>query len=65
MGANFRIAAALAVALTAGDAAAQTNYPQQSIHILVGFTPGVAPDITSRSATNGLRHGRSRSWSRT
>jgi tripartite-type tricarboxylate transporter receptor subunit TctC len=48
MGAKFRIAAALAVALTAGVAAAQTNYPQQPIHILIGFTPGVAPDITSR-----------------
>jgi tripartite-type tricarboxylate transporter receptor subunit TctC len=38
----------MAAALTAGAASAQTNYPEQPIRILVGFTPGVAPDITSR-----------------
>jgi tripartite-type tricarboxylate transporter receptor subunit TctC len=39
---------AVAATLAAGQAAAQTNYPEQPIRILVGFTPGVAPDITSR-----------------
>jgi tripartite-type tricarboxylate transporter receptor subunit TctC len=34
--------------LTAGHALAQASYPDQAIRILVGFTPGVAPDITSR-----------------
>ncbi len=42
------VLATLLVALTAGTASAQTNYPEQPIRILVGFTPGVAPDITSR-----------------
>ena len=32
----------------AGDAHAQTNYPEQSVRILVGFPPGVAPDVTAR-----------------
>jgi tripartite-type tricarboxylate transporter receptor subunit TctC len=42
------VAAALALALTTGGAWAQTSYPDQPIRILVGFTPGVAPDITGR-----------------
>lgn len=42
------VLAALLVALTAGAVGAQTSYPEQPIRILVGFTPGVAPDITSR-----------------
>jgi len=29
-------------------AAAETRYPEQTVRILVGFTPGVAPDIVSR-----------------
>jgi tripartite-type tricarboxylate transporter receptor subunit TctC len=45
---HFRILATLALTLVPGAMAAQTDYPQQPIHILVGFTPGVAPDITSR-----------------
>jgi tripartite-type tricarboxylate transporter receptor subunit TctC len=40
--------AALALWLSANDALAQASYPDQAIRILVGFTPGVAPDITSR-----------------
>jgi tripartite-type tricarboxylate transporter receptor subunit TctC len=41
---------ALAVALLAlpNVAFAQSGYPDKPIKILVGFTPGVAPDITSR-----------------
>src|SRR5215831_2944858 len=42
------IAAALALCVAAGSAAAQIGYPEQTIRILVGFTPGVAPDITGR-----------------
>jgi tripartite-type tricarboxylate transporter receptor subunit TctC len=41
-----RIVAALLLLSTA--AAAQTSYPDQAVRILVGFTPGVAPDIVSR-----------------
>jgi len=44
----FGAIAALSLALAAGDVAAQTSYPEQPIRILVGFTPGVAPDIVSR-----------------
>jgi tripartite-type tricarboxylate transporter receptor subunit TctC len=42
------VMAALSLCLTAGGAAAQASYPEQTIRILVGFTPGVAPDITGR-----------------
>jgi tripartite-type tricarboxylate transporter receptor subunit TctC len=35
-------------ALAAGNALAQTSYPEQSVRILVGFPPGVAPDVTAR-----------------
>jgi tripartite-type tricarboxylate transporter receptor subunit TctC len=42
------LVAALSLSLAASGAAAQANYPDQPIRILVGFTPGVAPDITGR-----------------
>ena len=42
------VVAALCLGLAAGQAIAQANYPEQPIRILVGFTPGVAPDITAR-----------------
>ena len=49
---TFRIVIALSLwlslALTGGEAGAQANYPEQMVRILVGFTPGVAPDITGR-----------------
>src|SRR6185436_2146804 len=32
----------------AASASAQSGYPDKPIKILVGFSPGVAPDITSR-----------------
>jgi len=32
----------------AGQALAQANYPEQTVRILVGFSPGVAPDIMGR-----------------
>jgi tripartite-type tricarboxylate transporter receptor subunit TctC len=42
------VIAALSVWLMAGDALAQATYPEQPVKIIVGFPPGVAPDITSR-----------------
>ena len=42
------VLAALSAWLMPGYALAQANYPERAIRILVGFTPGVAPDITSR-----------------
>ena len=47
MKAICRIAATLSL-LLAGDARAQTSYPEQPVRILVGFTPGTAPDVTAR-----------------
>ena len=41
---------ALAIAFGAGGAAGQANYPDQPVRILVGFTPGVAPDVTGAPA---------------
>jgi tripartite-type tricarboxylate transporter receptor subunit TctC len=43
----YAIAALLSL-LPAQPAAAQTDYPQQTVRILVGFTAGTAPDITAR-----------------
>jgi len=40
--------AALAVLLAAQTASAQSNYPNQPVKILVGFTPGTAPDLAAR-----------------
>src|SRR4026209_1330154 len=47
---NFarRLAIALAMLPSAGLAFAQANYPEQTVRILVGFSPGVAPDVTGR-----------------
>ena len=42
------ILAVLAIAIGVRGAAGQANYPDQPVHILVGFTPGVAPDVTAR-----------------
>ena len=47
MGGMLRLAALL-VLLAAGSALAQGTYPDQTVKILVGFSPGVAPDVTSR-----------------
>jgi tripartite-type tricarboxylate transporter receptor subunit TctC len=47
MKARAVLLAALAVLLTVCGAGA-ADYPERTIHILVGFTPGVAPDVTSR-----------------
>jgi tripartite-type tricarboxylate transporter receptor subunit TctC len=46
---KFIRGAAIALSLLAtGAAAAQTNYPDRTIRILVGFTPGSATDISAR-----------------
>jgi len=47
MKAIFGVVVALSWLATA-NAVAQASYPEQSIRILVGFTPGVAPDIAAR-----------------
>ena len=41
-------AVAALCSLLAGDAAAQTNYPEQTVRILVGFPAGTAPDVAAR-----------------
>jgi tripartite-type tricarboxylate transporter receptor subunit TctC len=43
----LHIIAALTVLLAAENAAAQ-NYPNRPVRILVGFTPGTAPDVSAR-----------------
>src|SRR5438445_13062877 len=40
--------AALLVLLTAQSGSAQSNYPNRPVKILVGFTPGTAPDLAAR-----------------
>src|SRR6266852_352903 len=47
-------AAALLVLLAAGNAAAQASYPEQAVRILVGFSAGVAPDVTARLLADQL-----------
>jgi tripartite-type tricarboxylate transporter receptor subunit TctC len=46
--ASIAVMAAALGLLLATPAAAQTDYPQQNVRILVGFTPGVSPDIVAR-----------------
>ena len=43
----FGAVAALCL-LLAGNAAAQTSYPEQTVRILVGFPAGTAPDVAAR-----------------
>src|SRR5664279_6650900 len=40
--------AALAVLVAAQMASAQSGYPNRPVKILVGFTPGTAPDLAAR-----------------
>jgi tripartite-type tricarboxylate transporter receptor subunit TctC len=46
--------AALSIVVAAGGAMAQTAYPERPVKILVGFTPGVAPDVTGRILADKL-----------
>jgi tripartite-type tricarboxylate transporter receptor subunit TctC len=43
-----KLFAALAVLLAAQSALAQSGYPNRPVKILVGFTPGTAPDLAAR-----------------
>ena len=43
-----RLIAGVWIAAVAAHAAAQGGYPEQPVRILVGFTAGVAPDVTAR-----------------
>jgi len=44
----FQVLAALTILLTANPVAAQTGYPNRQVRIIVGFTPGTAPDVAAR-----------------
>jgi tripartite-type tricarboxylate transporter receptor subunit TctC len=48
MKAIYAILAALSSILAAAPTLAQTSYPEQTVRLLVGFPPGVAPDIVAR-----------------
>jgi tripartite-type tricarboxylate transporter receptor subunit TctC len=48
------VVASLLIPLAAGAAFAQGNYPEKSVRILVGFSPGVAPDVTARLLADKL-----------
>src|SRR5436189_3435950 len=39
------------------SALAQTSYPEQPVRILVGFTPGTAPDVTARILADKFTEG--------
>src|SRR5262245_20419158 len=41
-----KVVAGLSMLAAAAYAAAQASYPEQPVRILVGFTAGVAPDVT-------------------
>ena len=51
---GYGFAAALVALLAAGHALAQATYPEQTVKILVGFSPGVAPDVTGRLLADKL-----------
>lgn len=44
----LQLFAALTLLLTAQNASAQSSYPNRPVRILVGFTPGTAPDLSAR-----------------
>jgi len=46
--ARLKAAIAALLVLSSGGPLAQPSYPEQPVRILVGFSPGVAPDITAR-----------------
>ena len=49
-----KLFAALSVLLAAQTASAQSGYPNRTVKILVGFTPGTAPDIAARILADRL-----------
>ena len=49
---NLHVLAAFMVVLGAQQASAQSNYPNRAVRILVGFTPGTAPDLAARILAN-------------
>jgi tripartite-type tricarboxylate transporter receptor subunit TctC len=48
------VLSALLLLSTAGNSLAQANYPEQTVRILVGFSPGTAPDVTARLLADKL-----------
>ncbi len=54
MKAIHAVAMAILLGLTAGEAWSQANYPDRPVRIFVGFSPGVAPDVTSRLLADKL-----------
>jgi tripartite-type tricarboxylate transporter receptor subunit TctC len=44
----LRVLAALTALLAVDHAAAQSTYPNRLVRIIVGFTPGTAPDVAAR-----------------
>jgi len=47
----------LALLLLSSGAFAQTNYPETTVRILVGFPPGTAPDVAARAIADKLPAG--------
>jgi tripartite-type tricarboxylate transporter receptor subunit TctC len=46
--------AAMTVTIPAPQARAQDSYPARPVHVVIGFTPGAAADITARVLSQGL-----------
>jgi tripartite-type tricarboxylate transporter receptor subunit TctC len=51
------VLAGVAALAGGGDARAQASYPEQPVRIIVGFPPGVAPDITARLLADKFTEG--------
>ena len=51
---RLRLALIAALSLLAGGALAQGAYPEKPVRIVVGFPPGVAPDIAARALAERL-----------
>src|SRR3954454_3804604 len=50
----MRAILALSLLLLSPGAFAQTNYPETTVRILVGFPPGTAPDVVARAMSDRL-----------
>jgi tripartite-type tricarboxylate transporter receptor subunit TctC len=50
-----RLGLLAAVSAAAGAARAQSPYPSRPMHLVVGFPPGAAADISARVLANGMR----------